>query len=78
MATKTLTITEDAYEMLKARKEANESFSEVIKRIAGKKSFSSFFNILTPEEGDAFAKAIEEHREISAKTHTERMKRYFG
>ena len=35
MATKTLTIMEDAYEMLAKRKGKDESFSEVIRRVVG-------------------------------------------
>jgi predicted CopG family antitoxin len=35
MGTKTLTITEDAYERLKAHKRSDESFSDVVTRLAG-------------------------------------------
>jgi predicted CopG family antitoxin len=34
MATKTLTITEDAYERLKAHKRGDESFSDVVNRLS--------------------------------------------
>jgi len=37
MVTKTLTITEDAYNALKRMKTADESFSEVITRITGER-----------------------------------------
>ena len=37
MATKTLTITEDAYEMLKRQKGESESFSQVIRKLAMRK-----------------------------------------
>ena len=37
MVTKTLTITKEAYEQLKALKRPEESFSEEIKRITGSK-----------------------------------------
>ncbi len=37
MATKTISIIDDAYNLLKARKKDNESFSEVIRRIFGEK-----------------------------------------
>lgn len=35
MGTKTITIKEDAYERLKAHKRENESFSDVVSRLAG-------------------------------------------
>lgn len=35
MATKTLTITEEAYESLKAHKHADESFTETVLRLTG-------------------------------------------
>jgi len=37
MATKTITIMEDAYNLLLNRKNKNESFSEVIRRMTGEK-----------------------------------------
>ena len=37
MATKTITIMEDAYELLKQEKTGNESFSEVIRKVIPKK-----------------------------------------
>lgn len=38
MATKTISLAEEAYERLKARKREWESFSEVVKRLAGERS----------------------------------------
>lgn len=37
MAVKTITITEDAYEAVKRLKDESESFSELFKRLAGRK-----------------------------------------
>ena len=51
MATKTLTITEDAYGRLAALKEEDESFSDVITKITGKVSLLSIAGILTKRKG---------------------------
>ncbi len=65
MATKTLTITEDAYERLATAKEENESFSEVINRITGKVSLLSIAGILTEKEAGRLEKSIGEIRRKS-------------
>ncbi len=71
MATKTLTITEDAYERLAAFKTGEESFSEVINRVTGKVSLLSIAGLLTEKEGDELEKRIKEIRRRSNR----RMKR---
>lgn len=65
MATKTLTITEDAYERLATAKEENESFSEVINRITGKVSLLSIAGILTEKEADKLEASIAKSRQRS-------------
>lgn len=67
MATKTISITENAYERLKVRKEANESFSGVINRITGKRSLMEFAGMLSEGEGQAMMQSIREGRERSRK-----------
>ncbi len=67
MATKTLTITEDAYERLDALKEDNESFSEVIRRLTSKVRLTDFAGILSDEEAKTVKKRISHLREESAK-----------
>lgn len=62
MTTKTLTVTEDAYNALKSKKDTNESFSEVIVRLSGRKKLSSFIGVLSPESADALEKSIKEDR----------------
>jgi len=46
MGTKTITIMEDAYEMLVKQKNKDESFSEVIRRICEKKALEKYFGAL--------------------------------
>ncbi|MBI2136695.1 antitoxin VapB family protein [Candidatus Woesearchaeota archaeon] len=77
MATKTLTITEDAYTILKNKKMKDESFSEEITRLLSnkrKKSLMDFFGILTNEEGEGMLKALEEKRKINIQLMKERYK----
>ena len=62
MAVKTITITEDAYSMLRAVKMPEENFSEAIKRITTNRPLSDFFGILTKEEADNLEKNVEENR----------------
>ena len=67
MATKTLTITEDAYERLDALKENKESFSEVIRRLTSKVRLTDFAGILTDEETKKVKEKISRLREESVK-----------
>lgn len=54
MAVKTITITEDAYSILKGMKRENESFSDVIKRVGSeKRSIFDFVGLLDDSEGSA-------------------------
>jgi len=65
MATKTISLDEEAYERLKAHKREGESFSEVVKRIAGERSWTEVAGILSDEEGEQLDGIIEEGRERS-------------
>lgn len=77
MATKTLTITEDAYIMLKNKKMKDESFSEEITRLLSnkrKKSLMDFFGILTEEEGEGMLNDLKAIKERNIKLLKERYK----
>ena len=65
MPTKTVSLDEEAYEQLKARKQAGESFSEVVKRLAGERSWSEVAGILSETEADELEAAIEAGRAAS-------------
>lgn len=65
MATKTISLDEEAYERLKARKKKGESFSETVKRLAGERSWSEVAGILSEEEAADLETAIEDGRERS-------------
>ena len=66
MATKTLTITEDAYDRFYVLKEEGESFSEVIRRVTTKVHLSDFVGILTSDETKKVKEKVAKMRETSA------------
>lgn len=81
MATKTLTITEDAYNLLKNSKSENESFSEEIVRIMSEKKkrpLTDFFGIISEEMGNSMLKSLEQQRKIDIKLEKERFKEMWG
>ncbi len=77
MATKTITITVDAYKRLLANKKARESFSDVVCRITGKGSLMRFAGILSKETGDALATAVKQSRATS-RLKADKIARAFG
>jgi predicted CopG family antitoxin len=74
MATKTISITEEAYERLKALKKENESFSIVINRVVGKKKHKlrDLHGILAGRRGEALEKSIAEGRKLHREMHKKR------
>ena len=65
MPTRTISITEEAYERLKIRKEKNESFTDVINRMTGKRSIMELAGILSKEEGKKLERYIKDRRKAS-------------
>ena len=74
MATKTTTVTKNAYDALKSMKAPNESFSETILRFAKRKPLTSFFGVLSRETGERMEKTIGEMRKKNNKAHHARIK----
>jgi predicted CopG family antitoxin len=75
MAVKTITITTQAYDALKRRKESRESFSQAILRLTKKTTLDQFFGILTEKEGKALEKTIKDMRVVNTRLHNARMER---
>ena len=67
MATKTISITEEAYGRLMTKKAGNESFSDVINRITNKVNLLDYAGILTKQEADSLSKSIRVSRGLSRK-----------
>jgi len=78
MVTKTLTITQSAYDKLLANKQEKESFSQVIERIIPqkKKTLLDFAGTLSEKEAEAFKTRITQFRKEMNEEFDERQKRF--
>jgi len=62
MATKTISISKEAYDRLKVRKGPDESFSDVIMKLTERKTLSEFAGMLPSSSVKALCDAIAENR----------------
>jgi predicted CopG family antitoxin len=60
---KSICLSEEAYERLAAHKRENETFSEVVLRLAGERSLLELAGILSDEEAEALRDAVDDRRE---------------
>ncbi len=59
---KSIRLSEAAYERLVSHKREDETFSDVVLRLAGERSLSELAGILSDEEANALRDAVEERR----------------
>ena len=74
MGVKTVTVRDEAYNVLKARKRGNESFSDAILRLAGSRSLEEFYGALSEKSGRELERAINETRQKRNTLHRQRKK----
>ncbi len=67
MGTKTLTITQEAYERLRAHKGPSESFTDVVLRLTERPSLLSFAGLLPSKSVDAIEAQITQREAIRTK-----------
>ncbi len=63
MARRTISLSEDAYEALSARKRPHESFSDVVRRLARRRSLTDLAHVMDKEAAVAVAEAVGQNRE---------------
>jgi predicted CopG family antitoxin len=63
---KSIRLSDEAYERLAAHKREDETFSEVVLRLAGERSLLDITGILSDEEADALRTVVEDRREQRA------------
>ena len=78
MATKTISISEDAYKRLASLKKGNESFSVVIKRITGGSALSKIQGLLSKEQTDISEKEIKRARKEHSRMRERKIKTLVG
>ncbi|NHI83119.1 MAG: hypothetical protein EAX81_02275 [Candidatus Thorarchaeota archaeon] len=62
MGYKTISLSEEAYEVLRKAKRENESFSQVVIRLAHKRTLSDFIDSISDDSAIKLSKALEDFR----------------
>lgn len=73
MGTKTISLADDAYEKLKAHKREGESFSDVVRRLAGGVTLSEYYGVLDEDTASELEGILEGRRESRSETHRRRV-----
>lgn len=77
MGSKNITVTEEAYERLKAHKRPDESFTDVVLRLAEERG-DRWEGYGTMRDVDGFRDAVERGRREFDRDYEERQRRMFG
>lgn len=75
MATKTISLSEDAYERLRAAKREGESFSDVVRRLTAGSRVTDYHGALSAETADELGERIDERRREHRERRGERIDR---
>lgn len=75
MSTKTISLSEDAYERLKAEKQEGESFSDVVRRLTPGVKLTEYHGVLSEETADELEAAVAEARGERAERRSTRRER---
>lgn len=75
MGTKTISLTEEAYERLKAAKKEGESFSDVVNRISPGVRLEEYWGILDDDAADELRETVAEGRDRRGTVRSERRER---
>lgn len=73
MGTKTISLSDDAYELLESRKREGESFSDVVRRLAGGVTLADYQGAISEETADELERIVGERREARSTTHRDRV-----
>jgi len=73
MGTKTISLADDAYEKLKARKREGESFSDVVRRLAGGVTLAEYYGVLDDDTAAELEEIVERRRDERSREHRDRV-----
>lgn len=73
MGTKTISLADDAYEKLKARKREGESFSDVVRRLAGGVTLAEYHGVLGEHTAAELEEIVERRRNERSSEHRARV-----
>ena len=73
MGTKTISLADDAYEKLKARKREGESFSDVVRRLAGGVTLADYHGVLEEDTAAELDDIVEERRAKHTRSYRRRV-----
>lgn len=78
MGYKTISLSDEAYEILKKAKRENESFSQVVIRLANRSSLDDFVNCISEDSVEKLSAALKLFREERGRIWSESMEELLG